>query len=92
MYWFMSEDSQSMIIDRGIALHKMIRLITHGLGGEGYLNFMGIYTDNDFVHSIYSEPFLLKFTLPFIYQLSLRSFRLKSLRFGNFFSIYNIAY
>lgn len=29
------------IIDRGIALHKMIRLITHSLGGEGYLNFMG---------------------------------------------------
>lgn len=29
------------IIDRGIALHKMIRLITHGLGGEAYLNFIG---------------------------------------------------
>lgn len=29
------------IIDRGMQLHKMIRLITHGLGGEGYLNFMG---------------------------------------------------
>lgn len=33
-------------IDRGIALHKMIRLITMGLGGEGYLNFMG----NEFGH------------------------------------------
>ena len=33
-------------IDRGIALHKMIRLITIGLGGEGYLNFMG----NEFGH------------------------------------------
>ena len=32
----------SPIIDRGIALHKMIRLITHGLGGEGYLNFIGM--------------------------------------------------
>jgi hypothetical protein len=30
------------IIERGLALHKMIRLITHGLGGEGYLNFEGI--------------------------------------------------
>lgn len=30
------------IIERGIALHKMIRLITHGLGGEGYLNFEGL--------------------------------------------------
>jgi len=42
MYWFMSENSPpSLIIDRGIAMHKMIRLITHALGGEGYLNFMG---------------------------------------------------
>jgi len=29
------------VIDRGLALHKMIRLITHALGGEGYLNFIG---------------------------------------------------
>lgn len=34
------------VIDRGIALHKMIRLLTHGLGGEGYLNFEG----NEFGH------------------------------------------
>lgn len=34
------------IIDRGMALHKMIRLLTHGLGGEGYLNFEG----NEFGH------------------------------------------
>lgn len=34
------------VIDRGIALHKMIRLVTMGLGGEGYLNFMG----NEFGH------------------------------------------
>ncbi|XP_023259387.1 1,4-alpha-glucan-branching enzyme [Seriola lalandi dorsalis] len=34
------------VVDRGIQLHKMIRLITHGLGGEGYLNFMG----NEFGH------------------------------------------
>jgi 1,4-alpha-glucan branching enzyme len=47
MYWFMAESSPpSLIIDRGIALHKMIRLITHGLGGEGYLNFIG----NEFGH------------------------------------------
>jgi len=38
----MSEMSpESLIVDRGIALHKMLRLITHALGGEGYLNFMG---------------------------------------------------
>lgn len=29
------------VIDRGLQLHKMIRLLTHGLGGEGYLNFIG---------------------------------------------------
>lgn len=29
------------IVDRGIALHKMIRLLVHGCGGEGYLNFIG---------------------------------------------------
>lgn len=34
------------VIDRGIQLHKMLRLITHALGGEGYLNFMG----NEFGH------------------------------------------
>ncbi|KAH3757607.1 glycoside hydrolase family 13 protein [Pelomyxa schiedti] len=36
----------SAITDRGIALHKMIRLVTLLLGGEGYLNFMG----NEFGH------------------------------------------
>lgn len=34
------------VIERGMALHKMIRLLTHGLGGEGYLNFEG----NEFGH------------------------------------------
>jgi len=34
------------IVDRGMALHKMIRLLTHGLSGEGYLNFIG----NEFGH------------------------------------------
>ncbi|CAL4124896.1 unnamed protein product, partial [Meganyctiphanes norvegica] len=47
MYTSMSTLSPpNLIIDRGLALHKMIRLITHGLGGEGYLNFMG----NEFGH------------------------------------------
>eukprot|EP00929_Paragymnodinium_shiwhaense_P042980 TRINITY_DN22156_c0_g2_i1.p1 TRINITY_DN22156_c0_g2~~TRINITY_DN22156_c0_g2_i1.p1 ORF type:complete len:1969 (-),score=563.19 TRINITY_DN22156_c0_g2_i1:210-6116(-) len=36
----------SMCVDRGLALHKMIRLVVLGLGGEGYLNFMG----NEFGH------------------------------------------
>ncbi|KAH6915121.1 1,4-alpha-glucan branching enzyme [Coprinopsis sp. MPI-PUGE-AT-0042] len=34
------------VISRGIALHKLIRLLTHSLGGEGYLNFEG----NEFGH------------------------------------------
>ncbi|KAL4912399.1 glycoside hydrolase superfamily [Aspergillus aurantiobrunneus] len=34
------------VIERGMALHKMIRLVTHALGGEGYLNFEG----NEFGH------------------------------------------
>ncbi len=46
MYWHMNKDSQSMVIDRGIAMHKMIRFITITLGGNAYLNFMG----NEFGH------------------------------------------
>ena len=40
MYSNMSKNSASIVIDRGIALHKMIRLITASLAGEVYLNFM----------------------------------------------------
>ena len=46
MYWSMEKNTQNYIIDRGVALHKMIRFITMTLGGEGYLNFMG----NEFGH------------------------------------------
>lgn len=46
MYWHMSRDDSSIVIDRGIALLKMIRLITATLGGEGYMNFIG----NEFGH------------------------------------------
>ena len=46
MYWSMSKSTPSIVIDRGIALHKMIRLLTASLAGEGYLNFMG----NEFGH------------------------------------------
>ena len=46
MYWGMEKASQNMVIDRGMALHKMLRLITMSLGGEGYLTFMG----NEFGH------------------------------------------
>jgi len=46
MYWHMGVNDFNLVIDRGIALHKMIRLITFSLAGEGYLNFMG----NEFGH------------------------------------------
>jgi 1,4-alpha-glucan branching enzyme len=46
MYFDMAKDQQNLIIDRGIALHKMIRLFTISLGGEAWLNFMG----NEFGH------------------------------------------
>jgi len=36
------------IIERGLALHKLIRLLTHGLGGEGYLNFEGLLIRSSF--------------------------------------------
>lgn len=38
--------ARTVTIDRGLALHKMLRLITIGLGGEAYLNFIG----NEFGH------------------------------------------
>lgn len=46
LYWKMDIHSDSLIIDRAIALHKLVRLITFSLAGEGYLNFMG----NEFGH------------------------------------------
>lgn len=46
MYWHMDVGSENGTIDRGIALHKMIRLFTLISGGEGWLNFMG----NEFGH------------------------------------------
>ena len=41
MYEHMDRASQSPVIDRGMALHKMIRLVTISAGGDAYLNFMG---------------------------------------------------
>ena len=46
MYTAMAKNIPSLVIDRGMALHKMLRLITMTLGGEGYLTFMG----NEFGH------------------------------------------
>ena len=41
MYFSMNKESQNLLVDRGIALHKMIRLLTIVTAGNGYLNFMG---------------------------------------------------
>ena len=41
VYTGMSVFDHSLIIDRAMALHKMIRLVTLGTAGGGYLNFMG---------------------------------------------------
>lgn len=46
MYTAMDTHSQNIVIDRGMALHKMIRLVTITTGGNAYLNFMG----NEFGH------------------------------------------
>jgi len=46
MYDAMNVTSEDISVERGIALHKMIRLATLGTAGHGYLNFMG----NEFGH------------------------------------------
>ena len=46
MYWHMEHGHSTYMVDRGIALHKMIRLITASTINGGYLNFMG----NEFGH------------------------------------------
>ncbi len=46
MYEYMRIDDENLIVDRGIALHKLIRFITLATAGNGYLNFMG----NEFGH------------------------------------------
>ena len=46
MYWHMDKADPDLTVERGIALHKLIRLLTAGLHGGGYLNFMG----NEFGH------------------------------------------
>lgn len=46
IYTSMGVMERSVVIDRGISLHKMIRLLTVATAGDGYLNFMG----NEFGH------------------------------------------
>ncbi|BBO75751.1 1,4-alpha-glucan branching enzyme [Desulfosarcina widdelii] len=46
MYDHMCIDDPDLAVDRAMALHKMIRLITLATAGSGYLNFMG----NEFGH------------------------------------------
>ena len=46
MYWHMMKNDNNMAVDRGMSLHKMIRLVTLSTINGGYLNFMG----NEFGH------------------------------------------
>ena len=46
MYWHFTKDGGNDVTSRGIALHKMIRLVTASTINGGYLNFMG----NEFGH------------------------------------------
>jgi len=46
MYFSMAKNTPNLAVDRGISLHKLIRLFTIALGGNAYLNFMG----NEFGH------------------------------------------
>ena len=46
MYWHMQKGDENYTVNRGIALHKMIRLLTATTINGGYLNFMG----NEFGH------------------------------------------
>ena len=46
MYFHMSKNSRNLAVDRGIALNKLIRLVTIATAGGAYLNFMG----NEFGH------------------------------------------
>ena len=46
MYWHFKKGDENFTVSRGIALHKMIRLLTSSTINGGYLNFMG----NEFGH------------------------------------------
>lgn len=46
MYWHFKKGDENFVVERGIALHKMIRLLTCSTINGGYLNFMG----NEFGH------------------------------------------
>jgi 1,4-alpha-glucan branching enzyme len=46
MYWHMRRGDNTLTVDRGVSLHKMIRLVTASTMNGGYLNFMG----NEFGH------------------------------------------
>ena len=46
MYWHFKKGDENFMAERGIALHKMIRLLTASTMNGGYLNFMG----NEFGH------------------------------------------
>lgn len=46
MYWYMRKTDQNVVVERALALSKLIRFLTITLAGEAYLNFIG----NEFGH------------------------------------------
>ncbi len=46
MYWHMKRGDETLLVSRGVAFHKMIRLVTASTINGAYLNFMG----NEFGH------------------------------------------
>ncbi len=46
MYGAMHDSAENLMVERGMAIHKMARLATLGTAGHGYLNFIG----NEFGH------------------------------------------
>lgn len=46
LYWHFSKTDRTLVVDRALSLHKMIRLITFATMNGAYLNFMG----NEFGH------------------------------------------
>jgi len=46
MYWHMGQGDGNVVVERGIALLKIIRLLTFSLAGEAWLSFIG----NEFGH------------------------------------------
>merc|ERR1712192_129859 len=59
-FWLMDKDMytgmsifspSNTVVERGIALHKVIRLLVHGLAGEGWLDFPRVGNQESYHHA-----------------------------------------